>query len=48
MKRIVGCWRDREVGTFAEPKLPSPAFSVYEERKHAWVSLPENIEHLAW
>ena len=35
------------VGAFAEPSFPAPAFSVYEERKHAWVSLPENIEHMA-
>jgi hypothetical protein len=35
------------VGAFAEPSFPSPTFSVYEERKHAWVSLPENIEHMA-
>ncbi len=27
--------------------VPAPAFSVYEGRKHAWVSLPEDIEHLA-
>ena len=35
------------VGAFAEPSFPAPAFSVYEERMHAWVSLPENIEHMA-
>lgn len=35
------------VGAFAEPGFPAPTFSVYEERKHAWVSLPENIEHMA-
>jgi len=35
------------VGAFAEPGFPGPTFSVYEERKHAWVSLPENIEHMA-
>ncbi len=35
------------VGAFAEPSFPSPTFSVYEERKHAWVGLPENIEHMA-
>src|SRR5664279_5300225 len=28
------------VGAFAEPGFPAPTFSVYEERKHAWVSLP--------
>lgn len=35
------------VGAFAEPGFPWPTFSVYEDRKHAWVSLPENIEHMA-
>jgi hypothetical protein len=35
------------VGAFAEPGFPVPTFSVYEERKHAWVSLPENMEHMA-
>ena len=34
------------VGAFAEPGFPAPTFSVYEERKHAWVGLPENIEHM--
>ena len=35
------------VGAFAEPGFPAPLFSVYEERKHAWVGLPRNIEHSA-
>ena len=35
------------VGAFAEPSFPAPTFSVYGERMHAWVSLPENIEHMA-
>lgn len=35
------------VGAFAEPGFPAPTFSVYEERKHAWVGLPGNIEHVA-
>jgi hypothetical protein len=34
------------VGAFAEPGFPEPTVSVYEERKHAWVAMPENIEHL--
>jgi hypothetical protein len=33
------------VGTFADPAFPAPTVSVYEERKHAWVSLPSRIEH---
>jgi hypothetical protein len=35
------------IGAFAEPDFPAPTFSVYEERKHSWVTLPENIEHVA-
>ena len=35
------------VGAFGEPDFPAPTVSVYEERKHSWVSLPANIEHLA-
>jgi len=35
------------VGAFAEPGFPAPSFSVYEERKHAWVVMPEDIEHMA-
>ena len=34
------------VGAFADPGFPAPAFSVYEERKHAWVSMPTDMEHL--
>lgn len=30
------------VGNFADPSFPSPKFSVYEGRKHAWVSVPED------
>ena len=35
------------IGAFADPNFPAPMFSVYEDRKHAWVTLPENIEHMA-
>lgn len=35
------------VGAFAEPNFPGPTLSVYEERKHAWVGLPADIEHMA-
>jgi len=35
------------VGVFAEPGFPAPAFSVYEERMHSWVTMPEDIEHMA-
>lgn len=32
------------VGAFADPSFPAPIFSVYEARRHAWVSLPEGVE----
>ncbi len=32
-------------GAFADPNFPAPKFSVYESRKHAWVSPPEDAEH---
>jgi hypothetical protein len=34
------------VGAFAEPDFPAPTYSVYEARKHSWVGLPENIDHI--
>jgi hypothetical protein len=34
------------VGAFADPSFPGPTFSVYEERKHRWVAMPEGIEHM--
>jgi hypothetical protein len=33
------------VGAFADPSFPAPARSVWEERRHAWVRLPDDIEH---
>ena len=34
------------VGAFAEPGFPPPDYSVYEERKHAWLAITgEGIEH---
>lgn len=35
------------VGAFGEPSFPVPTVSVYEERMHSWVHMPEDIEHLA-
>ena len=32
------------VGAFADPSFPSPWVSVYESRRHAWVSLPGGVE----
>jgi hypothetical protein len=39
-------WIAIPVGAFADPDFPAPSFSVYEERKHGWVALPEGIEHM--
>lgn len=33
------------IGGFADPSFPAPWISIYEERKHAWVGLPEAMEH---
>lgn len=33
------------VGAFADPQFPPPVRSIYEERKHAWVTLTGDIEH---
>jgi len=33
------------VGAFADPTFPAPKLSVYETRKHPWVSTPEACEH---
>lgn len=33
------------VGAFGDPQFPAPSYSVYEARKHAWVTLPGDIEH---
>jgi hypothetical protein len=33
------------VGAFADPSFPPPAVSVYESRRHPWVSVPA-IDHL--
>jgi hypothetical protein len=35
------------LGAFADPTFPAPRISIYEARRHAWVGLPEDIEHLA-
>jgi len=35
------------VGVLADKDFPQPAFSVYEERKHAWVEVPPGAERLA-
>jgi hypothetical protein len=35
------------VGCFADKDFPAPTFSVYEDRKHCWLALPDTItEHI--
>jgi hypothetical protein len=34
------------VGAFVDPTFPGPSFSVYEERMHSWVVMPDGIEHM--
>jgi len=34
------------VGAFADPSFPAPTFSVYDGRRHSWVGLPADIEHI--
>ncbi len=34
------------VGAFADPSFPAPSFSVWEGRKHAWVTMPPQTERL--
>ncbi|MBW4037117.1 MAG: hypothetical protein HIU90_16765 [Proteobacteria bacterium] len=31
------------IGAFADPSFSPPIFSVYAERRHAWVSLPSSV-----
>ncbi len=33
------------VGAFADPEFPPPTYSVWEDSKHAWIGLPDGIEH---
>ena len=33
------------VGAFADPSFPAPTVSVWESRRHPWLSLPDGIEH---
>jgi hypothetical protein len=37
-------WLAFPVGVFADPSFPPPARSVYGDRKHDWVVLPDGIE----
>jgi hypothetical protein len=33
------------IGAFADPSFPRPTVSVWESRRHAWVSVPDGAEH---
>jgi hypothetical protein len=33
------------IGAFADPAFPPPTISVYESRRHAWVTVPAAVEH---
>lgn len=33
------------IGAFADPTFPAPWFSIYENRKHAWVEITGDVEH---
>jgi len=35
------------VGAFADPSFPAPTRSVWEERRHSWLRLPDDIEHVS-
>jgi hypothetical protein len=35
------------VGNFADPNFPAPTFSVWEETRHPWVSLPPDAKRMA-
>jgi hypothetical protein len=35
------------VGAFADPGFPAPTFSVYEDRMHNWVAMPQDMKHMA-
>ena len=34
------------VGCFADPAFPAPSRSVWEARKHSWVSTPADAQHV--
>lgn len=34
------------VGAFADPSFPVPRVSVYEARRHPWVGVPAEAEHI--
>jgi hypothetical protein len=34
------------IGAFADPTFPPPTISVWEERRHPWVAVPDGAERL--
>jgi hypothetical protein len=34
------------VGAFADPSFPAPVRSVWEERRHEWVAVPDGVERI--
>ena len=34
------------VGAFADANFPPPVISFYEARKHPWVAVPDNADHV--
>jgi hypothetical protein len=34
------------IGAFADPTFPAPVRAIYEERRHPWVGLPDEIERI--
>jgi hypothetical protein len=34
------------VGAFADPGFPPPQLSVWEERKHSWLEVPQGTERI--
>jgi hypothetical protein len=34
------------VGAFADPNFSAPRVSVWEDRMHPWVGLPDGTEHI--
>lgn len=34
------------LGAFADPSFPPPRVAVYNARKHPWVTLPGDVEHM--
>jgi hypothetical protein len=33
------------IGTIADPALQAPVWSVWEQSKHHWIAMPENVQH---